>query len=260
MDRAGAVVLFVVSSLFFVSGCVSLWSSLTPLKAKTYHDNSSANPSMLVVLLPGIRDDPSDFARNGFIAALRERGMIADIVAVDAHYGYYIQQNIVQRIREDIVLPAKALGYRDIWLIGISLGGFGALQYASAHPKDISGLLVIAPYLGRDSLIRQITAAGGVTQWTAPDPASLSLPDSRVWRWLQQYSQRATTLPTVCLGYGRDDGFAGANALLADILEPRMVSVTDGGHDWSTWKRLWREALRNGGCLDTRIAGTRLAR
>jgi hypothetical protein len=43
----------------------------------------------------------------------------ADLVAVDAHLGYYYKRTIIDRLREDVLVPAKVQGYRRIVVVGI---------------------------------------------------------------------------------------------------------------------------------------------
>jgi pimeloyl-ACP methyl ester carboxylesterase len=39
-------------------------------------------------------------------------------------------------------------GYGHVRAAGISLGGFGALLYASRYPEEVTGILAVAPFLG----------------------------------------------------------------------------------------------------------------
>src|SRR5215217_7458785 len=48
-----------------------------------------AGEPCLVVFLPGRGDRPEDFRRHGFARLARERGVRCEMVAVDAHLGYY---------------------------------------------------------------------------------------------------------------------------------------------------------------------------
>ena len=228
-----------------VSSCAIL-SSSTPLDVQTYH--SPEKSRTLIVLLPGIFDGADDFFRHGFVTTLSERGIAADVVAADAHYGYYVQRNIVNRIKNDIIDPAKRSGYRDIWLVGVSLGGYGALLYARAYPADLAGVVAIAPYMGRGDVARDIASSGGLYRW-APDPKSSGRSDYQVWQWLQEYPRRRVALPTVCLSYGQADRFAFANDLVAEVLPAKMVTTVSGGHDWATWKQLWGKVVDKGHCL-----------
>jgi hypothetical protein len=45
------------------------------------------------------------------------------------------------------------------------------------------------------------------------------------------------------LGYGREDRFAQAHALMAEALGPDAAHVVSGGHDWPTWIALWEYFL-----------------
>src|ERR1043165_3038605 len=102
----------------------------------------------LVVFLPGRGDRAEDFEGRGLLAAAREAGLRADVLAVDAHLAYYYKRVITERLWEDVVLPARARGYRRLWLVGISLGGLGSTSLAKEHPDAVAGILAVAPYLG----------------------------------------------------------------------------------------------------------------
>ena len=58
----------------------------------------------------------------------------------------------LERLATDVIAPAKARGYDEIWMMGPSMGGFGSLFYARAHTTDITGVLSIAPFLGDEDL------------------------------------------------------------------------------------------------------------
>lgn len=200
----------------------------------------------LLVLLPGLYDTPADLVRQGFTQAVRERRLAADIVMADAHFGYYKAGVIVRRLHEDIILPAREKGYRQIWLAGISLGGYGALHYAREHGELVAGVMAIAPYLGDDKLIAELKKAGGLSSWQAGDVAGDDH-GRRLWAWLKGIggASRPDTAayPGVFLGYGTADRFAGSNRMLADVLPAARVMTTDGGHDWSPWRRVWAAFL-----------------
>ncbi len=118
-------------------------------------------PSTLLVLLPGAHDKPQDFIEQEFVAAVRERKIHADVQLVDAHTGYYTQQQILQRLDDEVVKPAKAKGYTRIWFAGISLGGYGTLLYAMNRPGAMEGFFLMAPYMGSRDLVADIDKQGG---------------------------------------------------------------------------------------------------
>ena len=41
-------------------------------------------------------------------------------------------------------VDARARGYQQVWLIGMSLGGIGTLYYARAHTAEVTGILALA--------------------------------------------------------------------------------------------------------------------
>ena len=207
--------------------------------------------SALVVLLPGAYSKPEEFVQEGFVAALRQRGVAADVTVVDAHLGYFTDGTVLQRLRDDVVLPARAAGYRSVWLVGISLGGFAALGYAARHGSDIDGVLAIAPYPGTAALQREIVNAGGPQAWR--QAANLAQPDLErdIWRWLS--GDMSGRQPPIYLGYGRDDRFAKGLELMASTVPAGHTSTVPGGHDWAPWRALWNGWLERGllsaGCI-----------
>ena len=221
---------------------VRLLPTSIPVIMQRHACPEGATARSLVVFLPGIGDTAEDYERHGFIDAVKQAGWPADLVVVDAHYGYYANRTILDRIHSDIFEPAKALGYQERWLVGISLGGFGALLYASRHAVDVTGVVALAPYLGGSAIVREIVTAGGVRSWT---PTIIDDYDyeRQLWAWLKQYERREAALPALCLAYGERDTFVEAHRLLNAILPTGQVFVESGQHDWMTWKKLWRRIL-----------------
>jgi pimeloyl-ACP methyl ester carboxylesterase len=207
-----------------------------------YEHSSGQRACCLLVFLPGRRDSAAQYERAQFIAAVRHTGMPVDMVAVEAHYGYYANRSVVERLRQDVIAPARVQGYEQIWLVGVSMGGLGALLYLRDYPDDIAGVVALAPFLGEASIVQEITRAGGLWQWQPPGVAVDDY-QRQLWLWLKAYVQRHAEAPRFYLGYGQQDRFAPANALLARYLPDTQVLSTTGGHDWSTWKTLWQRFL-----------------
>jgi pimeloyl-ACP methyl ester carboxylesterase len=211
-----------------------------PLRKIEYRSGTRADT--LIIFLPGIDDLAEDFDRHGMINEMRSQGIGADAVAVDAHYGYYAAQVIHERITGDVIESAHAAGYGQVWLAGISLGGFGAASYAARYPHQVAGLLLFAPYLGSPALIREIAAAGGIPNWEPGHVAQEDYPRA-LWAWFKRSIMGESPAPRIYLGYGKRDMFARANGLLAEILPRDQVISIPGGHDWRTWKKLWQMQL-----------------
>jgi hypothetical protein len=218
------------------------------------HPGAGVAGGDLVVFLPGRGDRAEDFEERGFLAAARKAGLEADVLAVDAHLAYYYKRVITQRLWEDVILPARAHGYRRVFVVGISLGGLGAITLAQEHPDAVAGLFVLAPYLGEPELTREIETAGGLARWSG----EASGRDFRgVWGFLHGYAA-GEARPPLWLAYGESDRYAYGHRLLAAALPKERVLVTAGGHDWKAWDRLWREFLARGAFPGTIRAGSRL--
>jgi pimeloyl-ACP methyl ester carboxylesterase len=197
---------------------------------------------IMLVMLPGAQDRPQDFAEQGFIHAIRKRQLPVDVVAVDAHLGYYLQRTVIERLTGDVIAPARAKGYSRIWLMGISLGGLGSLIYARARNSGIEGVILIAPFLGTRGTVAEVVRAGGLSQW---QPGEIAPDDDErmLLAWLKSYQPDDPSLPKIYLGYGTRDRFAPASIVLAERLPGRRVATVEGGHDWPTWINLWNKLL-----------------
>jgi len=232
--------------VILLDACATKLPLKTPIDTLFFSAGAAPSPT-LIVLLPGIGDQPETFQAEGFVNAVRERHIDADIVAVRAHFGYYQARTIIERLHQDVVLPAQAKGYRNIWLVGISLGGWGSVLYAQQHQQALSGMLLLAPFLGERKVFDEIKAAGGLESWRPTfvhreDDQRLGL------AWLADFKQSEAPLK-LHLGYGKNDRFEKPNGLVGARLPPKQVQVIPGGHDWRTWLKLWqgfldREALR----------------
>lgn len=230
-----------------LTALAALLSSCTPpttipIGTVNFMQSGAGRHQTLLVFLPGLRDSAEVYADEGFIAAARACGIEADMVGVEAHLGYYVEKKFLQRLQEDIIAPAKRQGYRQIWLVGISLGGFGALWYDVEHPDDLTGVVALAPYLGEPPVVSEVGLAGGLAAWKPSTESALD-DQRKIWRGLKAYQLREKNSSRVFLGYGRQDKFAQADGLLAAVLPGDQVFTTDGGHDWQTWRVLWDRVL-----------------
>ena len=240
--------ILVASSLAACAGFKPAMLPVTTIAASCPHPADT-----LLVLLPGIYGHASEFAAEGFVDAVRTRGIAADVALVDATFPFYRDRDIAVRLDADVVRPALARGIRRFWFAGISLGGLGSLIYAnesrshapSAPAPRIDGLLLIAPYLGERSITAEITASGGLAGWAPTGIIAHDDDDRMLWRWLKTLTleRGRERLPLVYLGYGVDDRFAVAHRLLAAALPSDQVFTAPGGHDWDAWRALWPRML-----------------
>jgi pimeloyl-ACP methyl ester carboxylesterase len=213
---------------------------------------------MLLVMLPGANTRPQDLVAHGFVRALRERALPIDVVVPDAHLDYYLDGSLSRHLRRDILATTSGKNYRRTWLMGISLGGMGALLHARAHPETIMGIILLAPYLGATGTIAEVVRAGGLARWNAC-PLTID-DDRRLLTWLKSFPSAVTALPRLYLGYGREDRFVAASQLLAERLPAAQVVTVPGGHDWATWRCLWQTLLDQGVLADASATTTPHAR
>ena len=258
--RRQALLAATATALLGLPGCQLLpRQPVTPMPVLRQPAPGPGRAKTLVVMLPGAYSLPQEFVDEGYVQALGTRGVRADVLVADAHLGYFNDRSVLRRLRDDVVAPARAQGYSRLWLVGISLGGFGALAYASVHGRHpqhgVDGVLAVAPYLGSRRLQGDMLAAGGPVAWADAQPATPSAarelteatsPDDgerALWRWLVRPPADA---PPVYLAYGTDDRLASGHRLLAGVLPPDRVTTVPGGHDWPPWRALWQQWLQRG--------------
>ena len=196
---------------------------------------TGAIASTHLIVLPGAYQSPEDVIAANFLDAMRNREIDADLSCVDIEPEFLTDRGALTRLRDEIVAPSRRLGYAQLWLVGISLGGYVALDFVSSYPREIDGVCLLAPYLGSRIVAGEIAAAGGLLAWS---PGELADDDDerRIWAFIKRYSESATL---VYLGFGREDRFAQTQEIMAAALPATACKIIAGGHDWSTWLALW---------------------
>lgn len=214
------------------------------MHTRTELHNATQRSDTLLVLLPPALCSLDDFYDQGFVDAVRQRQLPVDILLADATAQQVIDHSVVSALHSQVIQPARAKGYRRIWLAGISMGAFSALYYASQHAEQIAGLYLIAPYPGTADVLAEIRAAGGAATWCLNPP---NTQDERAWwQWLGQESIKGEWRTPVYFGTGSADRFLSGQQLLSDVLPEAHVRVLPGKHQWPTWKALWGDWLDHG--------------
>lgn len=224
--------------LLLCTGCAALFQPPTAaqLPVRVYGDIDTARH--ITVLLPGIRDRGDDFVKEGFIEIAKpslQQHQDTALITVDAHWGYYREQTVHELIDRDILskYPDKLFT-----LVGVSLGGFGALLAASHHPDRIRSLVLLSPFLGEDDyqFLERLKRSGVQPQEGDEDLETVL---TQVWAFLTGSHRE---IP-VFLGFGHLDSFAPYYAqLMAMQAENISYLAISGDHDWETWRRLWETA------------------
>jgi pimeloyl-ACP methyl ester carboxylesterase len=198
----------------------------------------------LVVVLPGRGDDLDSLTRRGIDRIVHSQWPDADVVLTGLTLPFYRQGRAVRRLHEEILRPAHARHYGQVWLAGISLGGLGALMYDRAYPGEVDGMLLVSPYLGDMPIYREIRAAGGLARWQ-PGPAQPVTPETyqrELWRHIRDLRDGPGSA-SVWLAYGDRERFRDRIALLATWLPSEQVFELPGHHNWTLWKTALRTLL-----------------
>jgi pimeloyl-ACP methyl ester carboxylesterase len=195
-----------------------------------------------IVLLPGAYHALEEFIAARFDRALRERQLAAELILAAPELAHLNDRSWLSELRTQVIAPARARGDGELWLGGISLGGFMALRFAAEGADALDGLCLLAPYLGSRIVAAEVAAHGGVASWTPPGALADDDDDRRIWRFVQRLALKLEA-PRVYLGYGSEDRFADSQRLLAAALPAASTRVIAGGHDWPVWRSLWDRFL-----------------
>jgi pimeloyl-ACP methyl ester carboxylesterase len=221
--------------LLCACGYPSLPAEPIPLQMLPAPQAAANHP--LVIVLPGRGDDLKDLADSGIATAIQRSWPQADVMLAGVTQGYYTDGRVAPLLHDQVIAPARARGYQEIWLSGASMGGMGALLYEQRYPRDVTGLVLFAPYLGDPALIAQIAAAGGPAHWDAgPPPAKVdnSNYQHELWRVVKAW-QAPEEARRIWLSGGDSDRFVQSTRMLAALLPPDHYVEEKGGHDWPIW-------------------------
>lgn len=235
MSRAGRLGFAVSIFLLCAPGCSFLRPANTPMERVTFHERGPTAARGAIVLMPGFGDRPAAFDQEGFVAALARTAPGYDVYAADAHFGYYRKRTLIERLERDVVGPLKKRGYRELWLMGTSLGGFGAVAYARTHPEYIRGVMLFAPYLGPSGVVKEVSATGLCNyerQAAVEDSEEEFARANFAWLKRQACEERAVAL---YVAVGDQDRLLGADRLVGEVLDPTHMLVLPGGHGWKVW-------------------------
>jgi pimeloyl-ACP methyl ester carboxylesterase len=219
-----------------------------PLAVEWHLAKQDAHGRRLFVFLPGRRDRASDFGQRGFIRLAQGRIPGLDCIAVEATIGYYLDRSIADRLEREIIAPARAMGYREIWLVGISMGGLGAFFHERAYPGQVDGLILLAPFVGDDlKLFAEIDAAGGAVAWAGLQSAA-ARPDKaefqkELWRFLGRLGTDQGVQLEIWIAYGDNDRLLPGIERLRSVIPPERIFRLPGGHTWGVWTPGFTEIL-----------------
>lgn len=206
----------------------------------------AARARCLVIFVPGLMDGPDSFLEHGFARAVAERTP-CDSVAVDLTYRYYFGAGAGDVLWEDVLAPAVARGYEELWIVGTSMGSLGATLLAREHGELVDGMIMLSPFLGLEEVTAEIDRAGGLASWRPPGDLPEEIGDATftlfVWSWLRGYVDDPGSMPDLYVGWANGERLEPAARTLAAVLPEGHTIGLGGGHGWATWRPLFDELL-----------------
>jgi pimeloyl-ACP methyl ester carboxylesterase len=231
--------------LFGLTGCGSFPAPIDPIPVREVRASTGSH-QRLVIVMPGRGDDLAMLEKSGIATAIQQSLPDSDVLLVEATIAYYMDGKLVQRLHDQVITAARERGYREIWLSGASMGGLGVFMYEHEYPRELAGLVLMAPYMGSGSLQKEIRKAGGLSAWDAgPQPPALARDNvsREQWRvvksWLTD-TQRAQRVWLIC---GQEDRLRSAAEIIATALPADHVLNPEGGHRWTVWSPAAGEAF-----------------
>jgi pimeloyl-ACP methyl ester carboxylesterase len=195
---------------------------------------------VLLVMVPGMGMTESDFEAEGLYELVRGTGWPISVAAVDPGADAYLDGTLESRLLNGIEAVRRDAGGARVWLAGISLGCQAILRCVRMQPNLAEGLILLTPYLASTGLIAEVGQAGGLLPWATANTGRME-PERSLLTWLATMPRGA--LPPILVGQALEDRFARTAALLAELLPSDQVISVPGGHDWTSWRALWRLVL-----------------
>jgi len=205
-----------------------------------------------VYLLHGGSGNFRDWSNYSDVARLAERGLILVMPEGDDSYDVNAREPPQDRYEDYIVndliadvdskFPAAA-GRSNRAIIGVSMGGYGAIKLALSHPDlfvfaggissavDVPGRPFSFKRISQSRHYNSIFGSWGTVTRRNGDPFVLA------------QSADPERVPYLFLSCGEQEGLLSPNRSFAALLESRHFHyefhVAPGGHDWNQWdKRL----------------------
>ncbi|HQY55464.1 MAG: alpha/beta hydrolase-fold protein [Dokdonella sp.] len=227
-----------------IGGCAAGGDVRKPIPAATHAATQAAH--RLVVVLPGRGDDLASLERRRVAQTIQAAWPDADVILTGLTMPFYRQGQASKRLHDEIIGPAQGPGNRELWIVGISLGGMGAMLYEREYPGQADGILLLSPYLGDNAIHDEIRAAGSLARWN-PGPlqaVNAGTFQHELWRTAKTWQQTPTRAAAVWLGYGSDEPFRTPIELLSPALPADHVVMLPGRHDWKLWNATLQEMLK----------------
>src|SRR3546814_20016151 len=95
-----------------LSACFTIGNAKKPIASILVPATKPGMERTLIVVLPGFGNDAESMQKHDIAAAVHQRWAEADVLLTSATFAYYKERNIVERLQQDIIEPARAHGYQ----------------------------------------------------------------------------------------------------------------------------------------------------
>lgn len=211
----------------------------------------------LIFLLHGGGGNYRDWSNYSDVARFAEEGLI--LVMPEGESSYYV--NAVERpndrfenyIVQDLIADVEsrfpvAQGQANRAIVGVSMGGFGAVTLALKHPDDfafVGGISSAIDVPSRPFSIKRISQYRGHAQIFGPAGSETRRANDP---YVLVERSGPAKVPYLYLTCGEQEGLLPANRRFATLLKKYRFNYEfhegPGGHDWNQWNRRLPELLQ----------------
>lgn len=216
-------------------------------------DEGQMKDAPVVYLLHGLSDNCSNWSRftsveryaseKGAAVIMPEvqRSFYADM-ALGIDYFTYVQWELPQICGRLFGLSAKR---EKNYVMGLSMGGYGALKCALTSPKQYAGCAAFSAAIEMENRLQYASGRQARELQAVVGPKGKVPPAMSLYALLKK--RKVTQLPKFFITCGEQDGLYEENVCFVDSLEKKGASVRfehwEGKHQWEVWDKSVRMAL-----------------
>ncbi|GMA31685.1 alpha/beta hydrolase [Litorihabitans aurantiacus] len=225
-----------------------------PQRATTQIGTTGREPAgdpPVLYLLHGLSDDETAWTRRTSIERYAEEAGIAVVMprversfyqdmAHGERYWTYVSQELPELVQRMFRVSDRR---EDTFVAGQSMGGYGAMRMALAHPERFAAAASLSGALHMAH--PQVRAERGDFYATAFGEADITGTDADLLALLRR--RDLAELPALMLACGEQDDLLPMQhaflAVAADVGVPVSVSLTPGEHEWGYWDARIRDVV-----------------
>lgn len=151
----------------------------------------------------------------------------------DRDYESWICNDLLACLKEQFCAGGQMA---DIFIAGLSMGGYGALRLGAKYPEKFKGISAHSAITRAEDFRGFVRDMSFLEEFSSEETSPL--------HWMLHNRE---TLPPFRFDCGEQDSLFHSNIVLHEHLEQQRIShffvVNPGGHDWPYWKTHVSETL-----------------